>query len=323
MGAAGSVWGRLVAPGVDPDDAGDMLVLERAAQALALSRMAARDQADLLHRAQAGFLQALMAGDLTEDEAQERADGLGLAPAHTYVPVVVHMASGPARDLALLQLRERVLQEDWISAARPLAPVVLSASLRSGTFALVLGLEEAADVDVALTEVVARVRPRADRTVARDPDRAGSGVGGAWTVGVGPARGTLNGAAAGVREAAQVARTAAATETRDLPFYRFGDIRLRGLVALLGDDPRVRTFAEAELGPLLTGSPPWGMELLALYLRHGGNKSEVARAGHLSRQALYARLERLETALGVSLDDAESRAALHVALLWARLHTSS
>lgn len=321
VGAAGSVWGRLVAPWVDPDDAGDMLVLERAAQALTLARMAARDQADLLHRAQAGFLQALMAGDLTEDEAQERADGLGLAPARTYVPVVVHMSSGPERDLTLLQLRERVAQEEWISAARPLMPVVLSASLRSGTFALLLGLRETADVDTALTEVVARVRSRTDRTVPRDADRAGPGGCVAWTVGVGPARDTLNGAAVGVREAAQVARTAAATETRDLPFYRFSDIRLRGLVALLADDPRVRTFAEAELGPLLTGHPPWGMELLALYLRHGGNKSEVARAGHLSRQALYARLERLETALGVSLDDAESRAALHVALLWARLHT--
>src|SRR5690606_12209348 len=127
-----------------------------------------------------------------------------------------------------------------------------------------------------LTRLVAQVQGRVGRTGRRGPEGAAP-EGATWTVGVGPQQATLTGAATGVEEAAQVARTAAATETRELPFYRFTDIRLRGLVALLAEDPRVRTFAEAELGPLLAGRPPWGLELLALYLHHGGNKSEVAR----------------------------------------------
>ena len=45
----------------------------------------------------------------------------------------------------------------------------------------------------------------------------------------------------------------------------------------------------------------------------------MARAGHLSRPALYARVTRLQDRLGASLDDAESRTALHVALLWWRM----
>ena len=61
------------------------------------------------------------------------------------------------------------------------------------------------------------------------------------------------------------------------------------------------------------------LDLLELLLEHGGNKSALARAGHLSRPALYARLAKLQDRLGVSLDDAESRTALHVALLWHRL----
>lgn len=328
VGAAGHVWGRLVAPGLDPADVEAILVLERAGQALTLARMAARDEADLLQRAQAGFLQALMADDLREDEARSRAAALGLRDADVYVPVAVHVTPARDEDLAQLQVRERALMEGWLSAARPSVDSVVAAGLRTGTFALLLGMRREADVDETLTRLVARVDSRAHRarTVSHDgPARGGhpaSVAGGAWTVGAGPARDSLTGGADSIHEAAQVARAAAATQTRELPFYRFADVRLRGLVALMAEDPRLRTFAEAELGPLLAG-PRWALDLLELYLRYGGNKSEVARAGHLSRQALYARLRRLESSLGVSLDDPESRAALHVALLWRRLQTGS
>lgn len=307
VGAGGRVWGRLVAPRLDPTDRGAMQVLERAAQALALTRMAVRDQADLLERARAGFLQALMSAGLTEDEALARATELGLADADVYVPVVVHLAPGRDEGTTQLLMRERALLEGWLADTRPLVGTVVAAGLRTGSFALLLGLRRGTELDEVLARLVSRVRSR---------DAGG------WTVGVGPHHALLTRAAAGVEEAAQVARTAAMTQTRELPFYRFADVRLRGLVALLADDPNLRTFAEAELGPLLAGSPAWGLDLLELYLRHGGNKSRVARAAHLSRQALYARLRRLEDALGVSLDDPESRSALHVALLWTRLHSS-
>lgn len=328
VGTAGNVWGRLVAPGVDPSDAEAVHVLERASQALTLARMAERDEADLLQRAQAGFLQALMSDHLDEEEARGRAAALGLRGADRYVPVAVRATPGGGDDLARLQLRERALLETWLGTARLMVECAVAAGLQSGTFVLLLGLAEHADVDETLTRLVDRVAARLE---GAGPLAAHAGRGHrdaaapgrpTWTVGVGPVHDRLTGGAEGIDEAVQVARAAAATHTRELPFYRFADIRLRGLVALLAGDPRLRTFAEAELGPLLAGGPDWGLDLLELYLRHGGNKSEVARAGHLSRQALYARLRRLETHLGVSLDDPESRAALHVAVLWQRLQTS-
>lgn len=293
-----------------------MLVLERAGQALTLARMAARDQEDLLYRARAGFLQALIGGDVTEEQARERAVMLGLAPAEVYLPLVVHVPPDQDRDLARLQLRERALMDDLLAAARPLALSVVAAALRTGSFAMLLGLSRRVDIDEALTRVVERAEARSahrDHSPQESPELV-------WTVGVAAERPSLTAAAAGIEEATQVARTVAATPTRQRPYYRFADIRLPGLMALLADDPRVRTFAEAELAPLLAGQPPWGLDLLGLYLDHGGNKSEVSRAGHLSRQALYARLHRLEEMLGVSLDEPESRAALHVALMWKRGH---
>ncbi len=94
--------------------------------------------------------------------------------------------------------------------------------------------------------------------------------------------------------------------------------RLRGLLYQLRDDPRLRAFADRELGPLIAYDAAHGTRLvgdLAVYLESGGNKVQAAARAHLARPTLYQRLALIETLLGVSLADPESRAALHVALL--------
>src|SRR5699024_3859199 len=104
-------------------------------------------------------------------------------------------------------------------------------------------------------------------------------------------------------------------------FYRSSDVGLRGLLSLLAADSRLRTYAEGELGPLLEGlADEVLLDLLGLHLANSGNKFAMARAGYMSRPALYGRIATLQDHLGVSLDDAESRTALHVALLWWRMH---
>jgi purine catabolism regulator len=55
--------------------------------------------------------------------------------------------------------------------------------------------------------------------------------------------------------------------------------------------------------------------VLAAYLAAGGNKAEAATRAQLARPTLYQRLRHIERILGVSLDSAESRSSLHVALL--------
>ena len=99
-------------------------------------------------------------------------------------------------------------------------------------------------------------------------------------------------------------------------FYRLADLRLRGLLHLLRDDPRVQTFVERELGPLLSAEPDTSLlDVLAAYLAVGGNKAEAAKRAHLARPTFYERLRRIERILGTDLDSAESRTSLHVALL--------
>jgi PucR family transcriptional regulator, purine catabolism regulatory protein len=102
------------------------------------------------------------------------------------------------------------------------------------------------------------------------------------------------------------------------PYYRLPDLRLRGLVHMLRDDPRLVAFAERELGPLLAYDAAHGTRLagdLATYLDAGGNKAAAATRAHLARPTFYQRLRLIEHVLGVSLDSAQSRASLHVALL--------
>ena len=118
-------------------------------------------------------------------------------------------------------------------------------------------------------------------------------------------------------EADQVAEVAARTPT-GLPFYRLPDLRLRGLLHLLRDDPRLQAFAERELAPLLRHDHAAGSQLVAAltaYLEAGGNKAEAAKRAHLARPTLYERLRQIEEVLGTSLEPAESRLSLHVALL--------
>jgi purine catabolism regulator len=117
-------------------------------------------------------------------------------------------------------------------------------------------------------------------------------------------------------EAVQTAETAATFGTRARPFYRFADVRLRGVPALMHDDVRLRFFAEAKLVGILDPLDGPALELLGLYLQHGGNQLALTCTRFLSRPALYARFEKLEDNLGVSLDGAEPRPYLHVALLW-------
>ena len=119
----------------------------------------------------------------------------------------------------------------------------------------------------------------------------------------------------GLAQAAHVGEVAIAMDGTPQAFYRASDVRLRGLIALLRDDPRVQRFAETELNALLVGDDGGSLELLRHYLRLGGNKAALAKESNMSRPALYKRLVAIGRRLAVDLDDAESMTSLHVAML--------
>lgn len=300
-------WGTLVAPASTTDDR-VATTLDRAAQALTLHRMVERDRTSLELRAQSGLLDDLRTGRVRDEaEATARAHALGLKPALTYVPMTVWLSENPSADQVLVQRRRIRALDALMHAVRSGRQTALAAARDDGHIDLVLAYQHRGGDDV-LSEVCADIRTAVIRV---------EGLRGC-VIGVGPESSRLVDAAGGLAESAHVAEVAMAMPQDGRPMYRASDLRLRGLVSAIRTDPLVQAFAETELGGLLRHRARHGdeaLELLRRYLAVGGNKSELAKELHMSRPTLYARLDALGRLLGADLDDAESRAALHVALL--------
>jgi PucR family transcriptional regulator, purine catabolism regulatory protein len=317
VGARGQDWGRLLLVRDEPPAPLDVVLVERAAATLALNRLIARDLESLERQTHRSLLAALIAGPTPEPDVLPRARALGVPlEGRRLLGVVVrpwYPAGGPQGGVhggLEGQARLRDLGEAVAHAARGCGVDALVGPVDDrgiGLLAALLPRHRDADVLAALaTEIRRSVRGRLPQL---DPDRlvvaAGSLVGGPRD-----ARRSLI-------EAGQVA-DAAADLTTTAPFLRLPDLRLRGLLQLLRDEPRVQTFVERELGALLAHDAASGDDLvgaLRAYLAAGRNKSTAAAALHLSRPAFYDRLTRIGQVLAADLDDVETCLSLHVALL--------
>jgi PucR family transcriptional regulator, purine catabolism regulatory protein len=303
VGARGHDWGRLVVVFEEPPPYRHIVVAERAASALAVHRLVARDADSLERQAHRSVLAGLLASPVPSTELLSRASALG-------VPLTGRRLVGVAIVPRLVASREPAASTPPV--LREVAEAASLATRRARVSALValvdelrvqalLSLSPQANVDAVLHRLAAGVH--SDRTPC---------VLGAGTTVDNPADAQRT-----LTEAAQVA--AAALHTDDSrAVHRLSDVRLRGLLQLLAGDERIRAFAARELGPLLSRDAAAGtrlMQALRHYCEHGGNKSAAAAAAHTSRTAFYQQLARIEQILGVPLEDPESMLSLYVALL--------
>jgi purine catabolism regulator len=342
VGARGEDWGRVILVCDGPPGGTDTVLIERAATTLALGRLLTRHAESLDRQAHRTLITGIISqahADPAEAAVRSRAlgvpvDGRQLValvlrlrdPAGTPGPLGVsaHARVLDIADAAAAACRaERIpalvgtLDDARAGAMLSLSPHAdpdrvlesLAGRLGSGRDGLVVGVGAAVgsirDVRLSFLEASQVADVAAERP---DGWPAATGPPGGPTAG-GPTAGgpTAGGPAAG--------GPAAGDSSRPL-FYRLADLRLRGLVHLLRDDPRMQTFVERELGPLLNAEPDTSLlDVLAAYLAAGGNKAEAAKQAHLARPTFYERLRRIERILGTDLNSAESRTSLHVALL--------
>jgi purine catabolism regulator len=317
VGARGQDWGRLVLLRDEPPSDVDVVLVERAAAALALNRLIARDLESLERQTHRSLLTALLAHPAPDPDVLLRARALGVPlEGRRLLGVVVRPWQPAAAATGGLegQARLRDLGEAVAHAARAAGVAALVGPVDDRGMGLLAALtprERELEVLTTLAQQVRRaVRGRlphvdADRLVVA----AGSLVGGPRD-----ARRSLIEAGQVADAAARLASGAPASA----PFLRLPDLRLRGLLQLIHDDPRVQTYVERELGPLLAHDAATGDDLAAIlraYLDAGRNKSTAAAALHLSRPAFYDRLTRIAAVLEADLDDVETCLSLHVALL--------
>lgn len=303
-------WARLVAVDATGPER-TTVVLERAAQALAMHRMAERDQVDLVRQAQAGLIEDVLAGRLTgEPQVLARAQALGMLPGRRYVPAAALVAPpGPGADPLAAQQHQAALLDTITKAVRGSGHTGLFSLRPDATVAMVLTLGPGSRDETAMLADLGHALRRDVAHVLGAPD---------LVLGVGTGSASITTAIEQIDQAAHVAQTARSMPGRTRATVEVGDIRLRGLIAQLRDDPRVRRFAESELRELLLADLATGADdvgLLRGYLEASGNKTALARRLGISRPALYTRLDRIARVLGVDLDDGESRTCLHVAVL--------
>src|SRR5580698_5581143 len=309
VGARGEDWGRVILVCDRPHSPTDTVLIERAATTLALGRLLTRHRESLERQAH----RTLIAGIISQAhadpaEAAVRSRALGVpVDGRQLIALVLRFRDPVVSGVTGVSAHARVLDLSDATAAACRAERIpsLVGTLDDDRAGAMLSLGPRVEPDDVLTRLATRIRDRA----GVDPE--------VLVIGVGATAGSIRDVRRSFLEASQVADVAASRlDSAAALFYRLPDLRLRGLLHLLRDDPRLQTFVERELGALLAADPGGGLiEVLTAYLAAGGNKAEAAKASHLARPTFYERLRRIERILGTDLSSAESRTSLHVALL--------
>lgn len=298
LGTTDQAWGRLLIGSPSAPSQRLVAVAERAAAALALHRLHDRDRGTLMRRTHLELLTGL-AEHPESEEVLRRCELAGFpVRRRQFAGLVVRPRIGTTPLPDLDELAAAVVR-----AAHGLRLPALVCEVERDLRVLV-SAPASADVDDLVDRVAARVLPHHDVVVA-----AGRVVADRSSI------------ARSVTEAGQVADAAPQSRREQDPdVHRLADLHLRGLLALLGDDERVRLFVDRELALLrqhdrADGSRTELLAALRALLLHPASKTEAAASLHLSRAAFYDRLARIEAILDADLDDPDVRVSLHVALV--------
>ena len=328
VGARGEDWGRVILVCGGPPAGTDTVLIERAAATLALGRLLTRHAESLDRQAHRTLITGIISqahADPAEAAVRSRALGVPV-DGRQLIAMVLRLRDPSGPGVLGVSAHARVLEVADAAAAACRAERIpsLVGTLDDARAGAMLSLSPRADQDRVLGGLATRIT-----------ERLGASQDG-LVIGVGATAGSIRDVRRSFLEASQVADVAAERPDGwgagsgnlgnlgklgnlgpDRPaFYRLADLRLRGLLRLLRDDPRVQTFVERELGALLASEPDTSLlDVLAAYLAAGGNKAAAAKSTHLARPTFYERLRRIERILGTDLDSAESRTSLHVALL--------
>lgn len=288
----GRPWGTLILFAHGEPAERSEVVARRGVEALNLHKLVSRGSGDWQREAQGVLLADLLGGHGGVDLLELRARASGFRIRHNRLtPLVVRLARSPRECSMLLDRARSVAGRCGVGAL--LGPV------EHGTVRILVS-SGAADHPVRTVDEFGRqLSAESDGRIA--------------LVAAGPPVEGLAGLGRSFARARQTLEVATRLGWRDTIVVRLADLRLPGLVEVLAANHDVQDFVDRELGPLLDS--PELIDLLESFIANGLNKSSTAQAHHLSRPAVYRRLDQITERLGVDLDDVRAVAGLYVALL--------
>jgi purine catabolism regulator len=303
--ARGTRWGHLIALPGDPHPAGRRMVLEQAAVALALSRLADGAENQWVRHSQRHLLDVLLGGRYRSEAgmtAQFESAGLPIRGRQLLgIGVRVHGDAGSAS-----------------TAIRRAATAVEAASVCSvGT------ASDGTEIAIAAISL-----PPATRFVDLWVTRFGRALSDELPPGDEPIMLALGKVASDTAtlgeslvQATRNIRGTPMTLVARVQISRPTDSPFEQLLLSLRADPRVQSYVQESLRPLIDYDRTNGGDLVRVlwaYVNSPGNRSRAAQASLLSRSVFYQRVALIEDLLGVDLADGATVTALHAALFGLR-----
>jgi purine catabolism regulator len=295
----GERFGRLIMVTTTEASAEQIMVLERAATAITMTRLLELNRETVERQALRSTLNDIIEQRYTDESSMHaRTEAIGVPTANrSLLALVVTVApTDPDR---------RIRRSGWERVAdgvRRSAVPALVAPVGEGRVGILATLVNEDDKRRVL-DLLAHHIHEGEQTDT--------------VIGVGSLAHRLDDVARAFAEAEQVAAASHALGASK-PYYEMPDTQLRGFLYTLVDDARLQSYVERTLGALLLYDDRNGTDLLGAlrsFLTHGGNKKAAATAAQVSRQSLYERLATIERILHIDLDAPETRTSLHVALI--------
>ncbi|QGU01529.1 Purine catabolism regulatory protein-like family protein [Corynebacterium kalinowskii] len=299
--ARGVHWGRLLYCGKTQNPATGRFILRQAAVALTVERLSSTDSHGWSDVVEANILDALLAQDADPKKVLENR-GLPVA-GENYVVCRVSLAS--ERKIETPVIREQLRKISAIN--RPLVAEVTSQKnewlvvyvCRDGTNPAEFG-KLVADRLAFSMSVAGKIVVVLDNVTSAD---LASFTREMWNIDAAITKMRLS-------------RKIPGKGPQSIDVFGIERNQLDGLMLKLRNDVRVQEFCQSRIGQLIDADRENGTEYfttLKAVLAEPSSRTVAAEQLHISRSALYNRIESIEKKLGISLSDPDSAFALSIA----------
>lgn len=271
---------------------------EHSAAACALEMAKTKAVSEAEKRVRGGFVEALLAGNLSPLEAIRWAKRDKYNPEGRHAVVVVDWAK-----------KERPTYRRLETLVRGLARPEILIHAHENEIIIFVRLEPRQDIANARL-IAENIRRQTNAEFPNDP----------LAIGIGRAVDALIGLRDSYREARQALSMARRLADPN-PLY-FGELNVYRLLFLLEHHPELAAFRQEMIGTLIEYDRTQHTDLietLTAYFAHKGNLSQTAEALFVHRNTLLYRMERIRQISGLDLDNPETRLSIELALRAHRL----